>query len=275
MSIFLCPCCGRPLQQDPAKYYCPKGHVFDRSKSGYVNLLLPNSKHSKLPGDNKLMVAARRNFLSKGYYQPLAELICKIAEQYFQNGDILLDVGCGEGYYTNQIQRHLNHNQTQVSLSGIDISKFALDKAAKQNKAINYAVASAFHLPVDDHSCNGVFNLFAPYCGEELLRVLRPDGYMILAVPGKEHLWELKQAVYQQPYKNEVKDTILQGFHLIEQQNLCYQIHLEEPELIDSLFKMTPYYYKTSIEDYQRLASLKELTVTVEFHLFVYQSNLK
>lgn len=62
---------------------------------------------------------------------------------------------------------------------------------------------------------------------------------------------------------------------MIEQQNLCYQIHLEEPELIDSLFKMTPYYYKTSIEDYQRLASLKELTVTVEFHLFVYQSNLK
>lgn len=278
---YLCPVCFakggvEPLNRKEHTYVCEKGHSFDRAKSGYVNLLLPGEKHSKVPGDNQVMVAARQKFLNKGYYQPLADAV---GNCLFQSLSVLphqppytiLDAGCGEGYYTNHMRNVLTHQNVSFRMFGIDISKIALDKAAKRDKITEYAVASIFHLPEDDASLDALTILFAPYSPEETQRVLKPDGLLLLVVPGERHLLELKNAVYDKPYVNEVKDEALDGFDLLDHRHLEYPMELSCNEDIENLFTMTPYYYKTTKENQQRLSALNFLRVTASFEILLYK----
>ena len=283
MSGFRCPVCGALLAMTARAYACPGGHSFDRAKSGYVNLLLPDQKHSKAPGDNPLMVTARREFLEKGWYQPLADAMGELLAAHLPDGGPLtvLDAGCGEGYYTERFRTALAASGRPLVLLGVDISKVAADKAARRAKAagipseaVRYAAASVFRLPVPDGGCDVLLNLFAPFCGEEIRRVLRPGGTLLLAVPGEGHLWELKEAAYDRPYRNEVKDPALEGFSLIGRWSVAYPMTLKntgENRDIENLFRMTPYYYKTGRTEQARVAALTELTVTASFELFAYR----
>lgn len=271
---FLCPTCAAPLKREEHAYRCGSGHLFDLARSGYVNLLTAGSKHSKIPGDNKLMVNARRQFLEKGYYDGLCGLVVERALALARDG-LILDAGCGEGFYTARLFEELRRSGSGAELMGIDISKIAVDKAAKRCGQVAWAVGSVFHLPVADESCTLLLNLFAPYCGEEFLRVLSPDGAMLLVIPGENHLWELKASIYDQPYKNEVKDFALDGFELLDAARFTDSIALDNPEDIDHLFKMTPYYYKTSEQDYQRLAALHELRTQIEFNVLSYRKKTR
>ena len=99
-SLFRCPLCASPLEREENCWSCPAGHSFDRASSGYVHLLPANQKHSKDPGDDKAMVAARSTFLDKGYYAPLREALCCSVAEYAVNfpTPVLIDSGCGEGY---------------------------------------------------------------------------------------------------------------------------------------------------------------------------------
>ena len=165
---------------------CSRGHSFDLSASGYLHLLPSSQMRSKVPGDNRQMVQARRNFLQKGYYQPISDALNRqLLEHCKKNVPLqILDAGCGEGYYTNRLAQFLGKEQPDFSITGVDISKFAVDAAAKGYAAlcrsrqapadrVQYGVASVFELPVKDHSCHVVTNLFAPVCIEEYHRVLR------------------------------------------------------------------------------------------------------
>lgn len=272
---FICPICSRPLACDIKHFECVANHRFDRAKSGYVNLLLSNSKNSKIPGDNKLMVDARRNFLEKDYYLPLAKTLCEqvAASLRDKKAVVLLDAGCGEGYYTNLVELELQ-KYNRHSVLGVDISKFALNCAAKCNHEVLYAVGSIFHLAVADKSIDAVLNLFAPFCAEEFTRVLKHDGLLFMVIPGKRHLWELKSALYDEPYENDIKSYELEGFTLCNSTRICDKITLTCNEDIENLFTMTPYYYKTSEENAARLKELNTLETTIEFELLVYQKNI-
>lgn len=272
---FICPVCGEDLSECKTDFFCQNNHHFDKAKSGYVNLLLPNRKNSKIPGDNKLMVNARSSFLEKGYYLPLADEICHLSSLFLKNNPYpnILDAGCGEGYYTQHVYEALKQ-VSKPNILGIDISKFALNKAAKRSKEISYAVGSIFHLPVANQSCDLLLNLFAPYCKDEFLRVLKADGFLFMIIPGTKHLWELKQAIYNSPYQNEVKDYTLDGFRLVEVQKINTSIFLSCNEDIKNLFTMTPYYYKTSVESMEKLQNLSSLKTKIEFEILVYQPNI-
>ncbi|MBR6242755.1 MAG: methyltransferase domain-containing protein [Ruminococcus sp.] len=267
MGILICPVCGEKLDISGNSYSCCKGHCFDAAKSGYVNLLLSKHMGKTVHGDNKLMVQARRDFLEKGYYSRLSELLCRTVKKYFHGGTIL-DAGCGEGYYTSAIKAAAGE---RADIYGIDISKTAVDMAAKRNKDITYATASVFHIPAADRSCDMLVTLFAPYCGEEFGRVLKDGGIMIMVIPSELHLWEMKQAIYDTPYKNEVKPYELEGFSLCGKQKLRYTIDLDNAADIQSLFSMTPYYYKTGREQQERLSALEKLTTTVDFEVLTYR----
>lgn len=269
--MWICPICGLPLTQAEAGWQCSRRHSFDRSRSGYVHLLPANRKHGKMPGDDKLMVDARRRFLEGGWYEPLAETLCGQLSRHMPAGGGFLDVGCGEGYYTRRMAAAVHARRPEVECAGVDISKIALDKAARTCPQGQFAVASAFHLPVADSSCAAVTNVFAPYCGEELQRVLQLDGVLVMAIPGEEHLWELKQCIYDTPYKNQVKSFTLTGFDLVEQTHLRYSMELPDSETVESLFRMTPYYYKTGLADQQKVSQLQGLTVTAEFFVLTYR----
>ena len=284
MSGFCCPACGKPLAVSDRAYSCPRGHSFDRAKSGYVNLLLPGGKHSKAPGDNPLMVNARREFLDRGHYRPLCDAACGLLKAHLPDGRgglTVLDAGCGEGYYTERFRAALAETGRPFSLLGVDISKTAADKAARRARqagvpfsGIRYAAASVFRLPLEDKSCDVLLNLFAPYCGEEARRVLRPGGRMLLVVPGERHLIELKEAAYDRPYLNEARDPALEGFALMEQRRVDYPMLLEnsaENREIDNLFRMTPYYYTTGRTEQARVEALQTLRVTASFVCLAYR----
>ena len=146
MSLFCCPICGGPLERGPSAYFCPAGHSFDLAREGYVHLLPANRMHSKMPGDDKGMAAARWAFLSKDYYAPLRDALCSIALANTGPAPSVLDTGCGEGYYTSGVYQALRRAGRSVTLAGTDISKAILRRAAKREKDAEFAVASSYQL---------------------------------------------------------------------------------------------------------------------------------
>ena len=270
--ILACPVCGERLAITGRSYICPARHCFDMAKSGYVNLLLSKHIGKAVHGDNRLMVQARRDFLEKGYYSSLRDAVCRQAVKLLPEGGTVLDAGCGEGYYTQGIKAAFDEAVIPVDMYGIDISKTAAEFAAKRRCGVTFAAASVFHLPVMGSSCDMLITMFAPYAGEEFRRVLRPGGRMIMAIPSEEHLWELKQAVYDTPYRNEVKGYELEGFDFLGSERVTFNMELSSQEDIQSLFSMTPYYYRTGKAEQERLAALLSLTVKADFEVLTYRT---
>lgn len=279
MPLFCCPVCKRPLFTggiNGKSLLCKGGHCYDISGSGYVNLLLSNQMHTKHPGDNKQMVTGRTAFLSKGYYNKLKDEICIQTVECLKGRTSfnLLDAGCGEGYYTAAVSDALNKvdcDKGQISICGVDISKEAVKAASKRRAAALFAVASVFSLPVANQSLDMVMVIFAPFVREEYYRALKKGGILLLVIPNESHLWELKQAVYDKPYKNEPKPPELEGFSLIKQTAVGDELFLDNPSDIQSLFAMTPYVYKTSVEDTARLKTLKSLKTQADFLILLYR----
>ena len=143
--------------------------------------------------------------------------------------------------------------------------------ASKRVKNSSFAVASAFSLPFAENSADCVLSVFAPSAYEEFYRVLKSDGKLIKAIPLEEHLWELKCALYKEPYKNNPEKRNDELFKLISQKEIKYKIKLTEKDNIENLFKMTPYYYKTGREDAEKLLSLDSLETTVHFGIEIYE----
>ena len=271
MSVLICPVCGGMFENTGKSYLCGSGHSFDIARSGYVNLLLSKHAGKAVHGDNKLMVQARRDFLDKGYYAPLCDAVCGEALKYAKNGSVVLDAGCGEGYYTSAVRAAFDQSDIAAKMYGVDISKVAVEYAAKRDKSVRFAAASVFHLPVASGSCDLLITMFAPFCGEEYVRVLKNGGTMIMAIPSENHLWELNQAIYDTPYKNDVKPYGLDGFEHIGVQRVSFTMELRDSTDIRSLFSMTPYYYKTGKTEQERLEALSELTVQADFEVLTYR----
>ena len=271
MSLFRCPVCGGPLVREERAYRCEKGHSYDLAKDGYTYLLPPNQKHSAAPGDDKGMAAARREFLSKGYYAPLLNTICSQILACSGDAPVLLDTGCGEGYYTAGIYQALCAAGKTPRMAGIDISKFILRSAAKREKAIEFAVASSYHLPVSDETVDILLNCFSPLALDEFRRVLKPGGTFLYVVPAADHLWELKQVLYEKPYPNEEKKTPYEGFTYETIVPVDARIHLENQADIHALFQMTPYYWKTPKAGAERLAALDHLDCRIAFRVHIFR----
>ena len=269
LSIFACPLCGEKLAIDEQVYRCTSGHCFDKAKEGYVNLLPANRQHASAPGDDKDMVKARTVFLDSGRYAPLKEALCALAAKYAGERTALLDAGCGEGYYTEGLSRVIAEKGGRTG--GADLSKAAVKKAAKRCREAEIAVASVYHLPLADGSVDMVTDCFSPLAKEEYRRVLKDGGHFLYVVPGARHLWEMKEVLYEQPYENEVREEAYEGFRLQETVPLSFGIHLEKTEEIMALFRMTPYAWKTPKEGVERLAEQKELGLTAEFRILVYE----
>jgi 23S rRNA (guanine745-N1)-methyltransferase len=272
MSLFCCPVCRAPLERTADAYRCPAGHSFDLSREGYVYLLTPNQKHSAAPGDDRGMAAARRAFLSKGYYRPLLDVLCKLAvETAPAPAPAVLDAGCGEGYYTAGIFQALTAAGMRPEMAGIDISKFALRAAARRSRAVEFAVASCYRLPVADGAAQLLVDCFSPLALDEFRRVLRSGGIFLYVVPAAQHLWELKQVLYDQPYPNEEKETPYDGFAYQAIVPVEGTIALTDPADIRALFQMTPYFWKTPPAGTARLEQLKTLTTRISFRIHVFR----
>ena len=266
---FICPKCRAELVLCAGACVCASGHSYDVARAGYVNLL--PSSGAGVHGDNKLMLSARRDFLNTGHYLPLRDAVCDLALRYSESVPRVIDIGCGEGYYTDKLERALFERDGESRVCAFDISKDAVRYAGARNKRVSYAVASAYCVPALDGTFSLAVNMFSPLAREETLRVLSRGGIFIVAYPGEEHLFELKSKIYDTPYKNAPEDTALDGFRLLECRRLTYNMHLSSGDEIRALFMMTPYAYRTKKENSERVLSLDGLDTTADFYICVYE----
>lgn len=267
---WICPSCGQPLQLDEKTYRCINKHTFDVAKEGYVNLLLAQHKNSKQPGDNKQMVNARNTFLQKQYYSPLADKMGELLVAHLPQGTTeILDVGCGEGYYLNRCQLALQKAGYELSAKGFDISKFAVQKAAKSNKQADFAVASSYSIPLAAASQDAVIQVFAPSAAAEIARLLKPAGIWLVVAPAAQHLHQLKTLLYETPQTHKENDEI--GLvTLVAKHSLRFDIQISAQEDRAALLMMTPYYWSSSQQARQKVeTSLNQ--VTADFQINVYQ----
>ena len=266
--LFLCPKCMGELAEQDGRAVCKQGHSYDRCRAGYYNLLLSNK--SSVHGDNKAMVAARRDFLGRDFYRPLADAIADALLTRALPLPRVLDAGAGEGYYTDIVERALRARDGSSRVSAFDISKDAVREAAKKNPNVSFAVAGSYAMPIASGSVDALINIFSPLALSETQRVLRSGGLFVMAIPDTDHLFELKSAIYDTPYKNTVSDTTLDGFSLVSDRELKYNMPLERDALL-SLFAMTPYAYRTSPENAARVYALPRLDTTAHFRVLVYE----
>ncbi len=269
--MLICPHCGAPLVREGQALRCRNGHSYDIARAGYCNLL-QSSRSGEHTGDSREMVMARRRFLDRGYYAGLAEALCaqvhNLAAGY---GAVrLVDAGCGEGYYTRKLAQILQASGQLAGSVGIDISKSATQYAAKRDPLTQYVTGSVYHMPVAGNCADIVCSIFAPTPAEEFRRVLKPEGVALCVVPGAEHLWELKCAVYDTPYKNREEKYSLDGFQVKDRRKIMYRVHIDNADDIQTLFAMTPYAHRTPRCGLERLHALRELDVTLSFLLLTF-----
>ena len=261
----LCPVCGAVLNRVEKTWRCAAGHSFDIARQGYVNLLPVQQKHSLHPGDTREQVVSRREFLNAGFYEPIADTLVRTAAELGCAGPVL-DVGCGEGYYSTRLAAALG-----AELVGVDISKEAVRFAAAQHKDALWLCATAAKLPVADGAVGTLTSLFALTVPGEFRRVLRRDGYFLQVLAAEDHLLGLKSIIYPELVFKE-KDTVPRepGFELVKSVPIRFTFTVEGSQ-VGNLLSMTPHVYRIDREGAQRLEQTRRLTDTASCVLNVYR----
>lgn len=257
----VCPICHLPLARVDGSLTCANRHSFDVARQGYVNL---NSGKGSDGGDNAEMVAARREFLNKGYYAPLADTLAELVREYCSSASVVLDVGCGVGYYAKRIVEG-----NEVELYGVDLSKSAVKAAAVDCRGATFLVANMTTLPFADSSIDVAISVFAPYSTTEIQRVCKSGGVFITVEPAAWHLFELKQLVYgERAYPNVINPPA--SFREIATRTVTYTAEFAPRQDILRLLQMTPYWYRTSETDKAHIDNVNSLKTTVSFFIRIY-----
>jgi len=268
-QALVCPLDGDPLLCDGSRWHCSAGHSFDIGREGYTNLLPVQSKRSRDPGDSKRMVAARRRFLNAGFYQPIAAEVSRavLSGLPATTPANCLDAGCCEGYYLRQLTAS-NGDGLTLALLGLDISKWAVISAAKQNKLPNWIVGSNANLPVQSGTMDRVLCIFGFPAYAEFARVLKQEGQLLQVDAGPNHLRELREIIYPSLKPERTAEVeVPQGFICLSSKTIRYSLDLSSAEQIADLLAMTPHFYRASAEGRAMASALTALSVTVDVRL--------
>lgn len=268
-----CPLDGDPLTCENTAWRCPAGHSFDIARQGYTHLLPVQNKRSRNPGDSKEMVAARRKFLNGGFYQPIADAVNRavLADVPGEGTLSCLDAGCGEGYYLRQLATAAGERRT-LALLGVDISKWAVLAAAKQDKHPAWVVGTNARLPILSASVDRILCLFGFPVYSEFARVLKPGGQIVQVDAGPGHLRELREIIYPtlKPEKNE-SAVAPEGFATLATTAERFSLELTSQDQIADLLAMTPHLYRAGAEGIERASALNSLAVTVDVRITCYR----
>jgi 23S rRNA (guanine745-N1)-methyltransferase len=219
--VLLCPVrdCHMALVREVRRAFCPRGHSFDVARSGYLNLLQPQERRSRQPGDTTSAIAGRRQLHDSGVTQPLLHAIAEITAA--SPRDTVLDAGCGEGFYLGSLTR-----QTGCEAHGVDISIPAVDAAARRYPGCEWIVANADRfMPYADRSFSVVLSITARMNAGEFRRVLRDEGRLLVALPAPEDLVELRGAGRDRVARTV--ETFAHDFTLVEQRRVTTAANLD------------------------------------------------
>jgi 23S rRNA (guanine745-N1)-methyltransferase len=229
LEMLLCPVrdCHLALQREDRRLVCARGHSFDVARSGYINLLQPQERRSKRPGDTLEAVAARRRLHDLGVTAPLlkgiADMICA------SSTDVVLDAGCGDGFYLGSLARHAGFDA-----HGVDISTAAVDAAARRYPSCEWIVANADRfLPYAERTFSLILCITARMNASEFQRVLREDGRVLVALPAPEDLIELRGAGRDRAARTI--EAFAGGFVLVDQRRVTTVADLDAAGVDDVL----------------------------------------
>lgn len=267
MSVLACPKCHQPLKRIQKSYQCDKRHNYDIAKQGYINLLLNPDKATNNPGDSKESLQARKAYLNGGYYDGILNEVVKMIRKYKKDNLEILDLGCGEGYYTSQMKQKLGDSHTYY---GLDIAKTAIQMATRYDKSIYWIVGNSKNIPILDHSLDVITALFTVVNQNELKRTLKEDGIMIHVTANPRHLIEIKELIYDEIHVKS-DEHIRLPFNVLESYDYVQTIAIPEREDALNLLKMTPHYYHIKKEKRDVLDSLDALSVTIDIKITIYQ----
>jgi 23S rRNA (guanine745-N1)-methyltransferase len=259
-------------------FYEAGEYLYSITEAEIYNSLMEYLKDSLLPLRDKVRSEAMAELCSQidtlansEYYKTVNEKLSELAVKVTPPRGCVLDIGCGEGYYTEFIQRAIEKRDGSAQIYAFDISKDATALAARRVPSVGFAVASAYDMPIADGTVDTAVNMFSPLATGEIYRSLNANGHFIMAIPGVEHLFGLKSKLYSEPYKNTVNDPEIEGFELVTSESITYEIKLESNEDIRNLFGMTPYAYRTGKEGRELIEKLEKLETTVDFIIFAYK----
>ena len=230
--MLLCPVrdCRLPLLSEAKRLVCAAGHSFDVARSGYVNLLQPQERRSKNPGDTPEAVAARRRLHQRGVTEPLLRGIAELLNATPQ--DVILDAGCGDGFYLGTMAR-----DTGFDGHGMDISIPAIEAAAKAYPECEWIVGNADRfVPYADTSFSGVMSITARMNAPEFRRVLMEDGRLLVALPAPDDLIELRGAGRDRVERTLA--TFADGFRWVETRRVTTQADLDADAVRDVLLSI-------------------------------------
>jgi 23S rRNA (guanine745-N1)-methyltransferase len=223
--------CHQPLTRPPVNdkkhLVCSRGHSFDIAHSGYINLLQPQDRRSRRPGDSAAAVAARRRLHDRGAAEPLLRAIAEIA--CAAPGTSVLDAACGDGYYLGSLAR-----QNRIEAHGVDISIPAVDAAARRYPECEWIVANADRfLPYADGSFAVVLSITARMNESEFRRVVADGGHLLVGLPSPEDLTELRGAGRDRVPRTV--ETFAHGFKLVDQRRVTTTSDLDAAAAQDVL----------------------------------------
>ena len=255
--------CGASLTPEGRRFVCARNHSFDVARSVYVNLLQPQDRRSRTPGDSKEAVAARRRFLARGFAEPLVRAIAA-----FVTAGPILDAGCGEGHHLAAFRA-----ATSGEAHGVDISTAAIDLAARTYRDCSFVVANADRfLPYADHSFHIVTSITARLNASEFHRVLRTDGMLIVALAGPDDLIELREAILAEGKRidrTESAITALESHFTLQRQESVRTVARLDRQAIDDV--MTSSYRAMRVREREKLLALGELDVTLSRDVLLFR----
>jgi 23S rRNA (guanine745-N1)-methyltransferase len=217
------------------------------------------------------MVRSRQAFLDRGHYRALAEALVTMVGAALGHASSVVDAGCGEGYFTRAITQGVPEH---VGVCGLDVSKPAIVAAARRDRASLYVVASAFDLPFLDASVDIALSNFAPADGAALARVLRSGGTVITTHPGPDHLYALRELVYDRPERHVPKEPLRNHpelFERVDSDRVRHPLSLSTSDDVANLLAMTPYWWQADEAKQAAIASLQTLDTELEVLLTTYR----
>lgn len=230
--MLLCPVrhCHLPLTREERRLVCARGHSFDVARSGYINMLQPQDRRSKEPGDTTAALAARRRLHDRGVTTPLLHAIAEIVSA--SPSDVVLDAGCGDGFYLGTLA-----GQTAFSAHGVDISVPAIDSAARRYSECEWIVANADRfVPYANRSFSIVLSITARMNSDEFRRVLCEDGRLLVALPAPDDLIELRGAGRDRVARTI--ETFATNFKLVDQRRVTTTADLDASAVHDVLLSI-------------------------------------
>ncbi|MDQ2742226.1 MAG: methyltransferase domain-containing protein [Chloroflexota bacterium] len=279
-TFLVCSVCRSPLASQPQSVVCANGHSFDRAREGYFNLL-----RGKPAGDSKEMLLARRRFLQAGRYRPISDAVNAMVAGHLarreSNGEcgaaaVILDVGCGEGYYLRQLASAWRADGAlPLQLVGVDTSRDAIRLAARSGPALCFVVADVHELiPLASGSVEVLINIFSPRNAGEFARVIAPGGMLLIVIPQPGHLRLLRSLAPLLGIQEGKAERLLaeygDSFEHLSTAPVEYDLVLNGDQVID-LITMSPTFRHIDPESLDALRDLAEAPADVRVNVLAFR----